>query len=392
MTDKGSKLLDKEKDSFFHGPGMQKNWVIVNQKCLDYAGSKHGQSAKATLIAGKLVVTEIDSSVLKRFKTKDEQEKCFNSLEFWQQEECTAAKDDYQKFSRIVRAHLSGAYGDLFAAHGVPMHDRLEAEPDHRDMVENGGCNATMLHKLVKKIFNGSASCTAADDVLGNILESLHNCALTRGDYCPNLAKCLEAAKQRMDALKQAGFDIAGDSLRDSHMAEMESRDQDMTALHRHLNSWKTAPKGGTTDDAIKDGKEALTDAIMARVCARQSGQSFEQCRSQLHNGCADGDKEHPIAVTEANRRMECHRPIKLYRKNEGSDAQHGQSGKVKPKTDDRGEIEGDQNTRIRRSIPISSVKGFVQSVKGPRSVLILLKRMALQQTHLKWLIKSLKS
>ena len=39
-TDK-TKLLDKEKDSFFYGLGMQKNWVIVNQKYLDYVGSKY---------------------------------------------------------------------------------------------------------------------------------------------------------------------------------------------------------------------------------------------------------------------------------------------------------------------------------------------------------------
>ena len=131
MTDKSSKLLDKEKDNFFHGPGMQKNWVIVNQKYLDYIGSKYGQSAKASLIAGKLVVTEIDTSVLKRFKTKDEQTKYLDSLEFWQQEEYTAAKDDYQKISRIVRTHLSAAYSDLYTICGVSIRNCLETEPEY---------------------------------------------------------------------------------------------------------------------------------------------------------------------------------------------------------------------------------------------------------------------
>ena len=97
MNDKSdkSKLLDKERDCFFHGQGMQKNWVIVNQKYLDYVGSKYGQSVKASLMAGKLVVTEIDGSTLKKFKTKDEQTKYLSTLEYWQEEEYLAAKSDY---------------------------------------------------------------------------------------------------------------------------------------------------------------------------------------------------------------------------------------------------------------------------------------------------------
>ena len=108
MTDKSdkSKLLDKEKDSFFQGPGMQKNWVIVNQNYLDYVGSKHGHSAKASIVAGKLVVTEVNKSVLKKFKTKEEQNKYLDGLECWEEEEYLAANDDYRKFSRIIRTNL----------------------------------------------------------------------------------------------------------------------------------------------------------------------------------------------------------------------------------------------------------------------------------------------
>ena len=85
MTNKSdkSKLLNKEKDCFFNDPGMQKNQVNVNQKYIDYIGSKYSQSAKASLIASKLVVTKINLSVLKKFKTKDKQKKYLNSLEYW---------------------------------------------------------------------------------------------------------------------------------------------------------------------------------------------------------------------------------------------------------------------------------------------------------------------
>ena len=133
MTDKTdkSKLLNKEKDSFFYGLGMQKNWVVVNQKFLDYVGSKYGQSAKASISAGKLVVTEIDKTILKKFKTKEEQTKCLESLDFWQQEEHATTKDDCQKFSRVIRTHLLSAYGDLFTLCDVTLRNRLEAEPEY---------------------------------------------------------------------------------------------------------------------------------------------------------------------------------------------------------------------------------------------------------------------
>ena len=50
---------------------------------MDYVGSKYGQSVKALVIAGRLVITEVDKTVLKKFKTKDEQTKYLESLEFW---------------------------------------------------------------------------------------------------------------------------------------------------------------------------------------------------------------------------------------------------------------------------------------------------------------------
>ena len=151
MTNKGdkSKLLNKEKDSFFHGLGMQKNQVIVNQKYFDYVGSKYGQSAKASIIAGKLVVTEVNKSLLKKFNTKDDQKKYLASLEYWEEEEYLAVKDDYQKFSRIIRINLLVAYGNIFTVYRVSLRNRLEEEPKYQSMVEEDGYDVIVLHKLV---------------------------------------------------------------------------------------------------------------------------------------------------------------------------------------------------------------------------------------------------
>ena len=259
MTDKTdkSKLLNKEKDSFFHGPGMQKNWVIVNQKFLDYVGSKYGQSSKVSITAGKLVVTEIDKKILKKFKTKEEHENHMKTLNFWQQEEYLAAKGDYQKISRVIRTNLSSAYGDLFSLCDVTLRNRLEAEPDYQEMVEDGGCNVVILHKLVRKICNGSAA-VMVDDVLGNMLEAMCNYMHIRGDDFPILSKYLESTKQRIEVLKESGFDIASAGIRDLCMKELESREQDSTVLHRTLHQWSLASQDGTADDAIRKGKDTL--------------------------------------------------------------------------------------------------------------------------------------
>ena len=86
---------------------MKKNWVSVNENFLDNVGSKYGQSSRASLLTGKIIVTEVDNTILNKLKTKLEQTTNLESLEFWEQKECQATKDDYQKSSRAIGAHLS---------------------------------------------------------------------------------------------------------------------------------------------------------------------------------------------------------------------------------------------------------------------------------------------
>ena len=63
-SDKPSiRVLDKL--NLYHGPVVQKNWSGLNEKCMDQVGSKYGQSIKASLLAGKVLVTEIEDSILK---------------------------------------------------------------------------------------------------------------------------------------------------------------------------------------------------------------------------------------------------------------------------------------------------------------------------------------
>ena len=66
--------------------------------------------------------------------------------------------------------------------------------PKYQVIIDEDSYNVIVLHKLVKKIYNSSAS-IIVDYVLGNILEALRNFLLIKGNKYPSLAKYLEAAK-----------------------------------------------------------------------------------------------------------------------------------------------------------------------------------------------------
>ena len=60
------------KCEFTCGPGMQKQWVESVSVFLNFVGSRYGQSVKASLEAGELIVTEVDESILRKFDTETE--------------------------------------------------------------------------------------------------------------------------------------------------------------------------------------------------------------------------------------------------------------------------------------------------------------------------------
>ena len=67
-----SSVAGLEKCSFSYGPGMQKQCVENISVFLDFVGSRYGQSAKASLEAGELIIIEVDENILKTFDTETE--------------------------------------------------------------------------------------------------------------------------------------------------------------------------------------------------------------------------------------------------------------------------------------------------------------------------------
>ena len=102
-----------EKCFFYYGHGTQKHWVESNTTFTNYVGSKYGQSMKASITTGELVVTGIDETLSPKFKTAEEKKTHLSSLEYWDQEQYEATKEDSLKLSRIIRKDLSAVCGLL---------------------------------------------------------------------------------------------------------------------------------------------------------------------------------------------------------------------------------------------------------------------------------------
>ena len=164
-----------------------------NNVFMDHVGSKHGQSERSCLEAREIVVTEVVESVLIKFDTEVEMKTHVATLKFWEQEQYTLAKENYNKYSMVVRQRLSSVYGTLFPLCEVSLRSRLEAEPECQKMVKTKRYCAMKLYELARKNYNGSTH-VVVDDVVGNILEALYNVLLITGDDFQSLPKYLEAS------------------------------------------------------------------------------------------------------------------------------------------------------------------------------------------------------
>ena len=81
------------------------------------------------------------------------------------------------------------------------------------------------LCQLIRKICNRLTS-VVSSDVLGNLMESLHNLLMTREKDSELLLKCVQIPKHRHSILKESGFDLATNSLRGACVAELLSQEQ----------------------------------------------------------------------------------------------------------------------------------------------------------------------
>ena len=75
-------IASLEKHFFYHGPGIQRKWIETNKALLNVVASKYSQSVKASLEVKEIVVTEVNKSLLKKFKTEKDKTDYLTILEF----------------------------------------------------------------------------------------------------------------------------------------------------------------------------------------------------------------------------------------------------------------------------------------------------------------------
>ena len=90
-----NKFFGIRKNYVYYGQFMQNNFIETNVVFMKHIYSKFGQSAKASLLKETLVVTEVETVKLPKFKIIEEQIEHIEKLEFWEQEEDQNTKDDY---------------------------------------------------------------------------------------------------------------------------------------------------------------------------------------------------------------------------------------------------------------------------------------------------------
>ena len=109
-------------------------------------------------------------------------------------------------------------------------------------MVKDNEYNITALHNLIKNVCSGSIS-VVADDVVGSVLEALHNFLLNFGKDYDSLSKYMEVSNHKFKVLKEDGFIFATPKIYDRYMLELRNRKQENSVLYQDLVGWKDVLK-----------------------------------------------------------------------------------------------------------------------------------------------------
>jgi len=125
-------------------------------------------------------------------------------------------------------------YGILYSTYDDSLRSKLVAEKEYQEMTSNKSFSAMKLYKMMRKICNGSVS-MIGEDMLGNLMESLYNFLLIRGNDYNYLPKYLKVVEHRYNVLKELEFDLATDNLRDNFMAELMNQGQLKSQLYERL-------------------------------------------------------------------------------------------------------------------------------------------------------------
>ena len=155
------------------------------------------------------------------------------------------------------------------------LRNRLEGEVDYQEIVRTCKYDVMKLCSLIKKIYNGSTT-VLVDDMLDNAVEALCSYLHLRGDEYYSFSKYIESSEQSHNLIKEAGASFVNDKIRDRHIIELVSWNQQQSSIRLKLKTCKEA----TTDGRERqEGRKILTEAMRARVYINRSGPRCVQFR-----------------------------------------------------------------------------------------------------------------
>ena len=152
-----------KKCRFSYGPNMQKLQAEINISFLTCIAVNYGQSVKALLLAGEVVVTEVDKELIPRFKREEEEMIHLARSKHQEKKLYYSTIEDYTKFSRTIRKDLVIVCRILHALCNISLQNRIKAELVHITMVKKNRFYTLKLCSLVRKIYNESAVITVED-------------------------------------------------------------------------------------------------------------------------------------------------------------------------------------------------------------------------------------
>ena len=83
----------------------------------------------------------------------------------------------------------------------------------------------------MKRICNDSTT-ALVEDALGDVVEPICDFFCMRGDCFEPLPKNLEVPEQKNSLLKETGFELASETIRDDFLMELKGRRQNHSTLH----------------------------------------------------------------------------------------------------------------------------------------------------------------
>ena len=168
-------------------------------------------------------MTKVDKDLISKFNTKAKKKNYLKRLKYWEQKLHTSILEDYNKISCIIRKDLLSIYSLLYSACDLLLHSQIEVESEYQVMVQKNRFDTIKLYQLICKNCNRFTT-VVVDDVMGNLVERLHNFMLYWGEEYDSLSKYLKASENKFEILDKVEFYLVNNRLRDRYMVKLVSR------------------------------------------------------------------------------------------------------------------------------------------------------------------------